>query len=320
MKEDDRSEHVDESLADRSGRGRLGDHGLHEVIMSGEDGPGLSDTPASSRTAALYDRIAPSYQRWWAPVIEPAALRLLDLVAPVVADHPAAVIVDVGAGTGTLARAAVARWPEVRAIGVDPSTGMLAIGQAEAARTLDRSARRRLSWMASVAEHLPIASGSVDIVVSSFTLQYLRRRVAALREAHRVLGPAGAIAVVTWVADDSPFGPWQLLGEVLHELHVERPPSEETGLFRSLSSAAALVRRAGFRDVRATNGLVEHQWTLDDLVQCTLEFEDRELLDSLVPAIRGRLVRRWRERLERLTTADFRYRDRVAYVIGRRLA
>ena len=279
-----------------------------------------STDSATSDTAALYDRIAPSYQRWWAPVIEPAALRLLDLVAAVVADHPGAVIVDVGAGTGTLARAAVARWPEVRAIAVDPSTGMLDVGRAEAATTLDRSARRRLSWMTGVAEHLPITEGSVDIIVSSFTLQYLRRRVAALREAHRIIRPDGAIAVVTWMANDWPFAPWRLLSALIDELHLERPPSAETGLFRSLPSAAALVRRAGFRDVHAADGIVEYQWTLDAFVHCALESEDRELVDSLDAKTRSRLERLWRERLGRLTDADFRYRDLVAYVTGRRPA
>jgi ubiquinone/menaquinone biosynthesis C-methylase UbiE len=285
------------------------------VIVSGSVGPAVLDT------AALYDRIAPSYQRWWAPVIEPAALRLLDLVAAVVTDHPGAVIVDLGAGTGTLARAAVARWPEVRAIAVDPSTGMLDVGRTEAARTLDRSARRRLSWMTGVAEHLPITEGSVDVVVSSFTLQYLRRRVAALREAHRIIRPAGAIAVVTWMANDWPFAPGRLLSALLDELHLERPPSVETaGMFRSLPSAAALVRRAGFRDVHATDGIVEYQWTLDAFVHCALESEDRALVDTLDTRTRSLLERIWRERLRRLTDADFRYRDLVAYVTGRRAA
>ena len=288
--------------------------------MSGSVDPAQPATAALSDTAELYDRTAPEYQRWWAPVIEPAALRLLDLVAGVVADRPGAIIADVGAGTGTLARAAVARWPAVRVIAVDPSTGMLEVGQAEAARTLDRSACRRLSWVTGMAEHLPLADGSVDAVVSSFTLQYLRRRIAALREAHRVVRPAGAIAVVTWLANDWPFAPWRLLRDVLDELHAERPPSEETGLFRSVPAAAALVRRAGFREVRATDGSVDYQWTLDALVRCTLEFEDRELVDSLDKETRSRLERLWRERLGRLADAELRYRDRVAYVSGRRPA
>ena len=269
-------------------------------------------------TTALYDRIALSYQRWWAPVIGPAALRLLDMVASVVASRPSPVIVDVGAGTGTLARAAVARWSGVRAIAVDPSTGMLEVGRAEASRTLEPSAGRRLTWLTGAAEHVAVADGSADAVVSSFTLQYLHNRNAALREAHRILRPAGAVAVVTWMASDCPFAPWRLLSALLGELDIERPPSKETGLFRSLPSAAALVRRAGFRDVHAAEGVVEYPWTLDPLVQCTFEMEERELIDSLDGATRRRLERLWRRRLARLSDADLRYRDVIAYVSGRR--
>lgn len=272
----------------------------------------------TSEITGLYDRIAPSYQRWWAPVIGPASLRLLDLVAPAVVDIPEAVIVDVGAGTGALSRAAVARWPRVRAIAVDPSAGMLEVGRAEATRTLDRAAWRRIDWLTGVAEHLPVADGSADAVVSSFTLSYLLDRAAALRDAYRVIRPGGVIAVVTWLADDRPFEPWRLLRSLLDELRIERPPSQETGLFRSLPSAAALLRRAGFRDVHATGGIVEYQWTVGPLVHCALECWERQLLDSMDPGTRDRLVRMWTDRLARLTAADLRYEDLVAYVSGRR--
>lgn len=51
---------------------------------------------AQSGTVDRYDRIAVGYQRWWAPVIAPAALRLLDLVASTVVGRPGAHVVDVG--------------------------------------------------------------------------------------------------------------------------------------------------------------------------------------------------------------------------------
>lgn len=271
-----------------------------------------------SETAALYDRIAESYQRWWAPVITPAALRLLDLIEPLVADRPRAVIVDLGAGSGTLARAVVARWPEVRAIAVDPSAGMLAVGRAAAAR-LPAPARRRLSWRRGTAEQLPLPDRHADIIVSLFALQYVRPRAAGLREAHRILRPGGSLALVTWLANDWPFEPWRLCDAVLAELGIRRPPSDEApGLFKSLTSAAALVRRAGFRGVRANDAIVEHQWTLDAFVHCALESEDRELLDTLEADTRHRLEALWRERLGNLAEPQFLYRDRVAYVIGRR--
>ena len=200
--------------------------------------------PRQSDNAELYDTIASSYQRWWAPVIAPAALRLLDLVDEVVAARPRAVLVDVGAGTGTLTRGAVARWPGVRAIAVDASDGMLDVGRAEAGRTLRRSRLRRLRWMRGVAEQLPLPDQSADIVVSSFTLQYLPSRIAALREAYRVLRPGGVIAAVTWMASDRPFEPWSILSALIRELNLERPAEEGAyRTFHSLPSAAVVSGR-----------------------------------------------------------------------------
>jgi len=274
--------------------------------------------PTLTGTQALYDQIAPSYCRWWAPVIEPAALRLLDLVAPVVDVHPSAILVDVGAGTSPLARAAVARWPRVRAIAVDPSSGMLDLGRAEAEKTLDRLVFRRLSWLTGVAERLPIEDGAADVVVSSFAYQYLRRRIAGLREAYRILRPGGVVALVTWLVNDLPFAPGRLLRELVDELDIVAPPSSEPGLFRSLPSASALVRRAGFRAVHATSGIVEYQWTLDAFMHCAQEVEGPELLAAIDADTRGRLIRLARERIGLLTEDELRYRDLVAYVTGER--
>jgi len=274
---------------------------------------------ALAETADLYDRIAAGYQEWWAAVIEPAALHLLDLVAPTVADRPRGRLVDVGAGTGTLARAAVARWPGFRATAIDPSPGMLATGQREAARTLGSPAARRLTWHIGTAERLPLADGSADVVVSSFAFQYLRSRIAALREAYRVLRPGGTVAVATWLAADWPFEPWDLYKTVIGELELERSATDEVYRpFRSEASAAALVRRAGFRRAHASPGLVEKQWTLDAYVACTFEAEDRDFVAGLDDPTRERLEALWRERLVRLEPSAFAYRDPIVYVTGRR--
>ncbi len=270
-----------------------------------------------AKSQVLYDRVAAPYHELWLPVIEPASLRLLDLVAPLIDGRPGARLVDVGTGTGPLAREAVRRWPHVVVHAVDPSSGMRAVGQGEAERTLSRAARGRIRWWEGVAERLPLDDASADAMVSSFVYQYLGNRSAALRDAYRVLRPGGAIAIVTWLANDWSFAPWQLQREVLGELDITPPASMETGLFRSLPSAAALVRRAGFRGVRATAGIVEHQWTLDAFWSCAVS-EDVELRDSLDPGTLEELDRRWRERLERLTNGDLLYRDQIAYVVGRR--
>ncbi len=274
---------------------------------------------ALTETADHYDRVAAGYQEWWAPVIAPAALRLLDLVAPAVDGRADAAIVDVGSGTGTLARAAVARWPDARLTAVDPSPGMLATGRSEATRTLAPSAAGRLDWRLGTAERLPLADDCADAVVSSFAFQRMRSRAAGLREAYRVLRPGGMVAVVTWLAADRPFEPRDLYLAVIRELGLERPASGGVHRpFRNESSAAALVRRAGFRRARAFGGTVEKRWTPDAYVACMFAAEDHDFVATLDDPTRDRLEALWRERLSRLEASAFRYRDPIIYVVGGR--
>jgi ubiquinone/menaquinone biosynthesis C-methylase UbiE len=272
-----------------------------------------------SELITRYDRFAETYQRWWAPVIEPAGLRLLDLVSESVGRRSNTVIVDLGAGTGTLARAAVGRWTTVRAIAVDPAEGMLDAGRAEAMRTLGASANRRLRWVSATADRLPLSDRSADVVVSSFAIQHLPSRIAGLREAHRILQPGGTIAIVTWIEEEWPFEPGRLFDELVAKMGLARPPVAHVARpFRSIGAAAALVRRAGFTKVHATAGVVEHEWTLDSYLDYKLNHGERPLLESLDPRDRARVAKVTRQRLARLAPAAFLYRDPVAYVIGNR--
>ena len=173
--------------------------------------------------------------------------------------------------------------------------------------------------MQGVAERLPLPDQSADAVVSSFTLQYLPSRIAALREAHRVLRPGGVIAAVTWMAGDRPFEPWSILTSLIRELGLERPKQEGAyRTFHSLPSAAALVRRAGFERVHATEGVVEYQWSPDDFLAYAVQCEEQPLFESLDPPTQTRLVGLWRTRLAALSPADLLIRDAVGYVTGRR--
>lgn len=95
-------------------------------------------------------------------------------------------ILDVGAGTGLLARHLADRHPTALLSCVDLAPGMAA------------TARQRLGSRALVAvadaEHLPFADASFDCVVSTSTFQWLTTLDAAFAEAWRVLAPGGLFA------------------------------------------------------------------------------------------------------------------------------
>jgi SAM-dependent methyltransferase len=97
---------------------------------------------------------------------------------------------DVGCGTGVLAREALRRvGPEGQVVGLDLNEGMLAV-----------AARRepRIEWRQGDAVSLPFEDANFDVVVSQFALMYLPDRVASLQEMWRVLAPQGRLASAAW--------------------------------------------------------------------------------------------------------------------------
>jgi ubiquinone/menaquinone biosynthesis C-methylase UbiE len=114
--------------------------------------------------------------------------RVLDAAAVGVGDR----LLDVGCGTGILARAAVERVGRPGFVaGIDPSDGMIAV-----ARRLGPA----VAWDMGVAERLPYADGSFDRVVSQFALMFFTDRPAALAEIGRVLASGGSVAIATWAS------------------------------------------------------------------------------------------------------------------------
>jgi SAM-dependent methyltransferase len=114
-------------------------------------------------------------------------------------------VLDVGCGTGVLAREALRRaGGEGQVVGLDLNEGMLAV----AART-----EPGVAWRSGDAASLPFEDTSFDVVVSQFALMYFPDRVAALREMWRTLAPGGRLAVAAWAAIDRARG-YQILVDV----------------------------------------------------------------------------------------------------------
>lgn len=126
-----------------------------------------------------YDALADRYEEIFFYVAD-VGRRLVEVAAPA----PGARVLDVGAGRGAVARAALVRGCVVTA--ADASAGMVARLRADhpsiTARQLD-------------AGRLDFPDGSFDAVTAGFLVQVLDDPGAALAEFHRVLVPGGTVAL-----------------------------------------------------------------------------------------------------------------------------
>jgi ubiquinone/menaquinone biosynthesis C-methylase UbiE len=267
---------------------------------------------------AAYDRFADAYRHWWAPVIAPAAVRLLDRLDGQVPARAASTIVDIGAGTGTLSLAALSRWPKARVIGVDPSRRILELAEAAA---LERGVADRLRTEIGEAARLPVQSESADAAVSSFVLQLVPNRAAAVREAYRILRPGGAFACLVWRVDEEPWEPERVFDDALDELDIDAPIPPGGGRpYASPSSAAAELRRAGFRSVRAREEWLEHRFTPASYVDLLEHWIEDDTFAALSEPMRVRLRAATLRRLERLEPDGLVWRRPLVSVVGLRPA
>ncbi len=268
---------------------------------------------------AAYDGYAEDYRDWWAPVIAPAAIRLLDRLDGLLpADYPAT-LVDIGTGTGTLALAALRRWERVRVIGVDPSRRLLEMAYADAR---DSALAERLSTRVGEAAALPVEDGAADGAMTSFVLQLIPNRAAAVREAFRVLRPGGVFASLTWRADEDPYEPEDVFDDALDALRIEAP-TRSAGLGHSYTSpqaAAAELRRAGFRSVRAGEEWLVHRHTPASYLEVAEHWTEDDTFESLSEPMRRRLRQELLRRLERLGPDQLLWKRPLVSVVGVRPA
>jgi demethylmenaquinone methyltransferase/2-methoxy-6-polyprenyl-1,4-benzoquinol methylase len=104
------------------------------------------------------------------------------------APAPGSRLLDLGAGTGDLAREALRQAPGCQVVAADFTLAMMQVGWQR-----HGSPER---WSGADALHLPFAGQSFDALVSGFLLRNVTDLDLALREQHRVLRPGGRLVAL----------------------------------------------------------------------------------------------------------------------------
>lgn len=170
------------------------------MTTTGAKPQGATDeASAAEAVREMFDSIAPRYDLlnhvlsanvdrlwWWR-----AARRFRAVLA-----NPDAAVLDICCGTGDMTIALLKRRPRGShpILAADFSRKMLSRGaQKFAAREAGRPYAVPLE---ADALHLPLRSGSLDLIVSAFGFRNLANYEAGLREFHRVLKPGGQLGIL----------------------------------------------------------------------------------------------------------------------------
>jgi malonyl-CoA O-methyltransferase len=143
----------------------------------------MSDAAVFLSVAKAYDRWSKFYDSYDNPMVFGA-----DQIVQRLAEHVAGLdIIEFGCGTGrNLAR--LKQGGAAKLVGCDLSQGML-----EQARARDSELTLLQQDML---QPLPLADGSADLILFSLALEHVSDLASPLREARRLLRPAGKIIVI----------------------------------------------------------------------------------------------------------------------------
>jgi ubiquinone/menaquinone biosynthesis C-methylase UbiE len=172
-----------------------------------------------------FDRLAPE---WDALRVDAERLRTIDAALAAIPAAPGRVL-DLGTGTGGVARLAAARWPGAEVTGADVSPRMV-----EEARRLASSDRER--YVVADAAALPFGNASFDVVA-------LNNMIPFFDELVRVVRPGGHVAVAYSMGDRTPiYVPLRRVRSELARRGLEVLLEQETG--PGLSLVARRPQRA----------------------------------------------------------------------------
>lgn len=214
-------------------------------------------------TASYYAAFRPRYPR-----------ELIDLLAA--APPGLGRLVDLGCGTGELARPLAGVFEEV--VAVDSQPDMIEVGTNRAVEEgIDN-----IVWVVGKAESVDLGAGSTDLITVGSAFHWMDRPLV-LDKARRSLGAEGVFAVVGGNSPWTGKEPWQQA--IVFVLESVLGPNRRAGdgVFRHPKEPHEIVlARHGFSDVVQHEFWTPHEWTLDGILGYlrSTSFASRAVLDD----------------------------------------
>ncbi len=224
---------------------------------------GFRSVPAAEKASlvrGVFDSVAPRYDlmndlmslrvhRLWKAA-------MIDWLAP----RPGMRLLDVGGGTGDIARRVLARGGGPVTV-VDINQEMLTVGRDA---SIDVGVVEGIDWVCGDAESLPIADASIDAYTIAFAIRNVTRIPAVLGEARRVLRPGGRFLCLEFSQVTAPvldrlydvysFAVLPALGSVIAgDADAYRYLAESIRRFPPQDTFARLIGEAGFDLVKYRN-------------------------------------------------------------------
>ena len=183
---------------------------------------------------AGWERVAGDYHRYFAAL----TTRFIDPLLDAGGVQAGSRVLDVAAGPGYVAAAAVRRGGEV--VGID---------FAEAAVAVARKQYPAITFQTGSAEKLPFPDAIFDAVVMNFGLLHVAQPELALAEAYRVLRSGGRVAFTVWGDPNTCLGFKIILNAIAAHGAMDVPLPEGPPFFRfsDPNESKRVLTEAGFR-------------------------------------------------------------------------